>query len=161
RRDPDPALPLAHRDGARLRPGLDRHRRQHLPEGFVAALTRVFAAAIVLAGCARAAAPASPSTVPLPPAFPSATPAAAAHRPHGGDRLLRSEHLPQGAVLSTIYSDTTYSTVANYDGSADSAEWTGTALAAQAWRYRATGAPDAAREMTALAATLHRALNVS
>lgn len=77
------------------------------------------------------------------------------------DRLRRARQLVQGAVVNAVYTDATRATIAYYSGTGDAALWSGTALAAEAWRYRATGAPDAAAELARLAATLHRLFNVA
>ena len=95
-------------------------------------------------------------------AFVAPDPAGRMHdRARDYDRLLRANQLVQGAVCNAEYSDATRATIAFYAGTGDSALWTGTALAAEAWRLRATGAPDAADELSRHAATLHRLLNVA
>jgi hypothetical protein len=77
------------------------------------------------------------------------------------DASRRARQLVQGAVCNAVYSDASRATLAFYSGTGDAALWSGTALAAEAWRYRITGAPDAAAEMARLTATLHRLFNVS
>ncbi|MHB8876748.1 MAG: hypothetical protein ACYC8T_23890 [Myxococcaceae bacterium] len=77
------------------------------------------------------------------------------------DRLLRRNHLPEGGVINAHYTDASLGTLARYEGKADSALWTGTALAAQSWRYLSTGSVDAKNQMAALTGTLHRWFNVS
>ncbi|HEY2745453.1 MAG TPA: hypothetical protein VGL86_12545 [Polyangia bacterium] len=77
------------------------------------------------------------------------------------DRLRRQKQLVQGAVCNAEYSDATRATLSFYSGTGDAALWTGTSLAAEAWRYRATGAPDAADEIARLGGTLHRLFDVS
>jgi hypothetical protein len=77
------------------------------------------------------------------------------------DRLRRQQQLVQGAVCNAVYSDASRTSLAFYSGTGDAALWSGTTLAAEAWRYRTTGAPDAAAEMARLTATLHRLFNVS
>lgn len=67
----------------------------------------------------------------------------------------------QGAVCNAVYTDATRAQLRFFSGTGDAALWTGTALAAQAWRYRVTGAPDAAAELKALATTEHVLFNVS
>ena len=67
-----------------------------------------------------------------------------------------------GGVGSARYSDPpTYSTIAYMDGIGDSAIWTGTYLAAEALRLKATGAADARANVKQLAETLHVWLNVA
>ena len=95
-------------------------------------------------------------------AFVAADPAARLHdRARDYDRLRRAHQLVEGAVVNAVYTDATRATIAYYSGTGDAALWSGTSLAAEAWRYRATGAPDAADEMARLTATLHRLFNVS
>ena len=95
-------------------------------------------------------------------AFVDADPAARLHdRARDYDRLLRVHQLVQGAVCNAEYGDATRTTLAFYSGTGDAALWTGSALAAEAWRLRATGAPDAADELGRHAATLHRLFTVA
>jgi hypothetical protein len=95
-------------------------------------------------------------------AFVAPDPATRLHdRARDYDRLLRANQLVQGAVCNAVYTDATRAQLAFYSGTGDAALWTGTALAAQAWRYRVTGAPDAAAELKALATTEHWLFNVS
>jgi hypothetical protein len=77
------------------------------------------------------------------------------------DRLRRAHQLVQGAVCNAVYTDASRTTLAYYTGTGDAALWSGTSLAAEAWRYRTTGAPDAAAELARLTATLHRLFNVA
>jgi hypothetical protein len=77
------------------------------------------------------------------------------------DASRRTHQLVQGAVCNALYADASRATLAYFSGTGDAALWSGTTLAAEAWRYRSTGAPDAAAEMARLTATLHRLFNVS
>lgn len=72
------------------------------------------------------------------------------------DARLWRESLPHGAVANTTFTDPTLSEVSFYSDLGDSALWTGSLLAAESWRYRATGAPAAADRIDDLVATLHR-----
>jgi hypothetical protein len=74
---------------------------------------------------------------------------------------LRKHHLPSGGVVQGRYTDKTYSAIATYDGVADSAIWSGTALASEGFRMIATGSADAAKRITEMADTLHTWLNVT
>ena len=95
-------------------------------------------------------------------AFVAADDAAHLHdRARDYDALRRAHQLVEGAVCNAVYSDATRATLAYFSGTGDAALWSGTSLAAEAWRYRATGAPDAADEIARLSATLHRLFNVS
>jgi hypothetical protein len=77
------------------------------------------------------------------------------------DALRRAHQLIEGAVCNAVYTDATRATISFYSGTGDAALWSGTSLAAEAWRYQTTGAPDAAAELARLAATLHRLFNVA
>ncbi|MGZ3429914.1 MAG: hypothetical protein ACXVCV_24860, partial [Polyangia bacterium] len=95
-------------------------------------------------------------------AFVAADAAARMHdRARDYDSGRRARQLVEGAVCNAVYSDPSRTTLAFFSGTGDAALWSGTTLAAEAWRYRTTGAPDAAAEMARLTATLHRLFNVS
>ena len=95
-------------------------------------------------------------------AFVAADTAARLHdRARDYDALRRAHQLVEGAVVNAVYTDVTRNMISYYSGTGDAALWSGTSLAAEAWRYRTTGAPDAAAEMARLTATLHRLFNVS
>ncbi len=90
-------------------------------------------------------------------AFVNSDPAGNLHdRARDYDRSLRTANMPAGAVMNADYTDATLTTISHYDGFHDSAIWTGSALAAQAWRLLATGSPDAADQVAAITRTLHR-----
>jgi hypothetical protein len=77
-------------------------------------------------------------------------------------RWLRKASLTYGGVGDSVFSDPgTYANRAKMDGTGDSALWTGTYLAAEAWRLLATGSPDARAHAKALVETLHLWFNVS
>lgn len=90
-------------------------------------------------------------------AFVTPDPAGSMHdRARDYDARLFVSNLPNGSVANAHYTDASRTDVSFYADLGDSALWTGTTLAAEAWRYRATGSPDAADRMKILAATLHR-----
>jgi len=89
-------------------------------------------------------------------AFVTPDPAGNLHdRARDYDRSLRATNMPAGAVMNADFADATLATISHYDGFHDSAIWTGSALAAEAWRLLATGSPDAAAQVAAITRTLH------
>ncbi len=62
---------------------------------------------------------------------------------------IRARHLPFGAVLDPIFTLTDSDQIAGYTRCGDSALWTGHYLAAEAFRYKVTQAPDALADVTA------------
>jgi uncharacterized protein (TIGR03437 family) len=56
---------------------------------------------------------------------------------------IKARHLPFGAILDPIFTLTDSDQIANYTRCGDSALWTGHYLAAEAFRYKVTQAPDA------------------
>ena len=84
---------------------------------------------------------------------------AQAARASEGDALailanIQARHLPYGAILDPIFALTNSDQVAYYTRCGDSALWTGHYLAAEAFRYRVTQAPDALNNVTAAIAAL-------
>ncbi|HZO16181.1 MAG TPA: hypothetical protein VFB62_23060 [Polyangiaceae bacterium] len=71
------------------------------------------------------------------------------------DGLLRRELMPDGGVGHGRYADTSYSQMVEFGGIVDSALWTGTALASQAWRLYETGCVDAVDRVRVISETLH------
>lgn len=95
-------------------------------------------------------------------AWVAASPATSLHdRARDYDRLLRARFLPHGQVTNVTYTDATLTVPRTYDGYRDAAIWTGSALAAQAFRLTRTRSPDAERQVQALARTLHRNFEVT
>jgi hypothetical protein len=90
-------------------------------------------------------------------------PAASLHdRARAYTQWLRRDGSMYGGVGNASYSDPpTYSNVLGLGGLGDSAIWTGTYLAAEALRLRATGAADARDNVIDLVETLHLWFNVS
>jgi len=56
---------------------------------------------------------------------------------------IQARHLPFGTILDPIFTLTNSDQIASYTRCGDSALWTGHYLAAEAFRYRVTQAPDA------------------
>jgi hypothetical protein len=95
-------------------------------------------------------------------AFTTADPITKLHdRARDYDKALHATDLPEGQVMNAHFADATRTTLVNYGGYRDAAIWTGSALAAQAWRLMTTGAPDAAKQVDALVRTLHTSFRVS
>ncbi len=76
-------------------------------------------------------------------------------------RWVHKEHLPFGGLADTHYSDPPALTKIDRHDAGDSALWTGTYLASEAWRLLATGAVDARARVRRLVETLHLWFNVS
>jgi hypothetical protein len=77
-------------------------------------------------------------------------------------RWLRKAGLTYGGVGDSTFSDPgSYANRTAMDGTGDSALWTGTYLASEAWRLKATGSADARAHAKALVETLHLWMNVS
>lgn len=58
-------------------------------------------------------------------------------------QIIQARHLPYGAVLDPVFDTTTGARIVSYTRCGDSALWTGFYLAAEAFRYNVTHAPDA------------------
>src|SRR5438105_14106744 len=56
---------------------------------------------------------------------------------------IQARHLPFGTILDPIFTLTNSDQIASYTRCGDSALWTGHYLAAEAFRYKVTQAPDA------------------
>lgn len=83
------------------------------------------------------------------------------HRARRYAWYLRRYMLPAGGVANADFASTDYDTVVGYDGTGDSAIWTGTYLAAEALRALATGAPDALAAVSRTVRTLHTWFTIS
>jgi len=77
------------------------------------------------------------------------------------DAYLRRWALPVGQVANVDFAAPDLAIVDHYDGTQDSAIWTGTYLAAQALRAKATASPDALAQVAALVRALHIDFNVA
>lgn len=73
---------------------------------------------------------------------------------------MRAFHLAEGAVRVAFFTDSSYTKVAQYHGMRDSALFTGLYLAAEALRFKATGSPDAQKNLQELVETVHRLFQV-
>ena len=94
--------------------------------------------------------------------FVTADPVSSTHdRALDDDARVFTENLPFGQVANTHYADSTLATVTDHADLGDSSLWTGSLLAAEAWRYRTSGAPEAEARMEALVAALHRDFQVT
>jgi uncharacterized protein (TIGR03437 family) len=67
---------------------------------------------------------------------------------------IQARHLPYGAILDPIFTLTDSDQIAGYTRCGDSALWTGHYLAAEAFRYKVTQAPDALANVTAAISSL-------
>jgi hypothetical protein len=56
---------------------------------------------------------------------------------------IRQRHLPNGTIIDPIFASRTSQEIVGYTRGGDSATWTGHYLAAEAFRYKVTAAPDA------------------
>ena len=74
---------------------------------------------------------------------------------------LRDHGMPAGQVAYVEYAAADLQTIAGYGDQGDAAIFTGTYLAAEALRYKATHSPDALANVTAIVKTLHLAWNVA
>jgi len=77
------------------------------------------------------------------------------------DAWMRAHNLANGYVAEALHSDTSYANVTQYFGTVDSAEWTGTYLAAEAMRLMATRAPEAEHNVRALVERVHQLFEVT
>ncbi|MBI5510721.1 MAG: hypothetical protein HY903_18330 [Deltaproteobacteria bacterium] len=94
--------------------------------------------------------------------IPSTPATSVADRARAYEKLIHSKAMLGGAVGSPYFSDPpTYQTVTRLGDVYDSALWTGTYLAAQALRLKATGSPGARTRVRGLVRTLNLLCNVA
>ena len=74
---------------------------------------------------------------------------------------LRRRNLVNGYVADVLFTDLSYQTPESYHGTVDSAEWTGTYLAAEALHMRASPSPDAQRNLQQIVERLHQLYEVT
>src|SRR5271156_3793944 len=67
---------------------------------------------------------------------------------------IQARHLPYGAILDPIFTLTDSDLISTYTRCGDSALWTGHYLAAEAFRYKVTQAPDALQNVTSAIAAI-------
>lgn len=95
----------------------------------------------------------------------AASPASPTTKQHDRARAylarMKKESMASGGIGSARYEDATLTKIAFMDGIGDSAIWTGTFLAAEALRLRATGAADARARVRSLVETMHLWMNVA
>lgn len=74
---------------------------------------------------------------------------------------IQARHLPYGTIIDPIYASSTSSDITAYTRCADSAIWTGHYLAAESFRYKATGDPAALANATSALAGLKSLVDVT
>ncbi|MEZ5392433.1 MAG: hypothetical protein R2724_06030 [Bryobacterales bacterium] len=74
---------------------------------------------------------------------------------------LTARHLPHGTVLDPIFVSPQSDTIDRYTRGGDSAIWTGHYLAAETYRYAATGAADALESVRAIVRSMRRLIDVT
>lgn len=74
---------------------------------------------------------------------------------------IQARHLPFGSIVDPIYAAPNSNQIVGYTRCADSALWTGNYLAAEAFRYSVTAAPDALTNARAAVAALQSLVNVT
>jgi len=77
------------------------------------------------------------------------------------DAWMREHQLANGYVAEALHTDVSYVAVAAYLGTVDSAEWTGTYLAAEALRLMATRSPDSERMVETLVESVHELFEIT
>jgi len=74
---------------------------------------------------------------------------------------LRKWHLPGGTVADVSFTDSSHQTAAAYNGTGDSAIWSGSYLASEALRLKVTGSVDAQKNVEQLVEAIHRLFQVT
>jgi hypothetical protein len=77
------------------------------------------------------------------------------------DANIQARHMPYGGVIDPILSLADLSQVMDYTRCGDSAIWTGHYLAAEAFRYKVTGAADALNNINNAISTINNLINVT
>ncbi len=74
---------------------------------------------------------------------------------------IQARHLPHGTILDPIFASPTSDIIVGYARGGDSAIWTGHYLAAEAFRYRVTGAPEALENVKRALAGIRALIDVT
>ena len=77
------------------------------------------------------------------------------------DAIIQARHMPYGAIMDPILSLPDLSKVVDYTRCGDSAIWTGHYLAAEAFRYKVTGAADARKNINNAISAINNLINVT
>jgi hypothetical protein len=77
------------------------------------------------------------------------------------DANIQARHMPYGAIMDPILSLPDLSQVVDYTRCGDAATWTGHYLAAEAFRYKVTGAADALNNMNNAIGAIDNLINVT
>ena len=76
-------------------------------------------------------------------------------------KRIQARHLPYGTILDPIFAAQDSGQIMSYTRCADSALWTGHYLAAESFRYKVTGAPDAFANMLSAIAGIQSLVDVT
>jgi hypothetical protein len=76
-------------------------------------------------------------------------------------RRIRERHTPHGTVIDPIFTTPSSDTVARYTRGGDSAIWTGHWLAAEAFRFKVTGDPEALANVKVAVKAIRELVNVT
>src|ERR1700690_3151106 len=77
------------------------------------------------------------------------------------DANILARHMPYGAIMDPILSQPDLSQVVDYTRCGDSAIWTGHYLAAEAFRYKVTGSPEALTNIEGAIAGIQSLIDVT
>src|SRR5277367_5409639 len=77
------------------------------------------------------------------------------------DANIQARHMPYGSIIDPILSLPDLSQVVDYTRCGDSAIWTGHYLAAEAFRYKVTGATDALNNINNAIGAINNLINVT
>lgn len=76
-------------------------------------------------------------------------------------RAIQERHAPHGTIIAPVYTAPGSETIANYSRGGDSAIWTGHYLAAEAFRFRVTGDPEALANVRRTLKGIRQLVNVT
>lgn len=77
------------------------------------------------------------------------------------DAVIQARHMPYSGILDPILSLPDLASVTDYTRCGDSALWTGTYLAAEAYRYKVTGSQDAMNNINGAIGAIYNLINVT